>query len=482
MEYSSAINAEETLRNLIGVDRILPQFEEYRKTFRFHQNSNDIPFYPNMVFAGKSATGKTTVGHLIGRILYQDGLLTNEQIIEVTANELFSESVVDTRKKTIELCNQAKGGMLLIDEAQLLMRPVRGEVACTELVNFMENNKDTVIVLIGYHNEIKELLDNNQALKKRAPNYFVFEDYTNEELAEMFRKRSAEKDFPINDTIYNKAIEYFSSIPRNESFGNAREVDRLLSVLLGNISRRLQESPLAVGSEKPEFLPQDFPQYEKHLEVNNLDSNSEVDRTDIKEENQDEGNINVCTKVDDLQQSVLNLQGIIENIQYNVAMLVQNQANAADVAVLQRENEAFRSDSNMKLMRRYGIDAMIKTYQAICDRVFRIKHQQSDYPEREAELDALNWVLKRMEKQFKPLGIKLKTTQPGSPVDDSVMVVYGSDGEDVEDEEVIVNTDDDSLKDTVKESVCPAFIWTIPSLIGDVKEWYMEMEKVCIYK
>ena len=38
------------------------------------------------------------------------------------------------------------------------------------------------------------------------------------------------------------------------------------------------------------------------------------------------------------------------------------------------------------------------------------------------------------------------------------------------------------LKDTVKESVCPAFIWTIPSLIGDAKEWCMEAEKICIYK
>ena len=62
------------------------------------------------------------------------------------------------------------------------------------------------------------------------------------------------------------------------------------------------------------------------------------------------------------------------------------------------------------------------------------------------------------------------------------MVVYGSDGEDVNDDETIIKTDDESLKDTVKESVCPAFIWTIPSLIGNVKEWCMEAEKVCIYK
>ena len=62
------------------------------------------------------------------------------------------------------------------------------------------------------------------------------------------------------------------------------------------------------------------------------------------------------------------------------------------------------------------------------------------------------------------------------------MTVYGSEDEDVEEEETIFDTNVESLKDTVKESVCPAFIWTIPSLIGDKKEWCMESEKVCIYK
>ena len=265
----------------------------------------------------------------------------------------------------------------------------------------------------------------------------------------------------------------------NKSIENTENTSRgFISIL----RRHLQKSNINVDYNNQELLPEEFLNNENHIEDKNNESYPEEEKDNNHEELHDEVISPANSKIDDLQKSVSDLHGIIENIQYNVAMLVQNQANAADVAVLQRENEAFRSDSNMKLMRRYGIDAMIRTYQAICDRVFRIKHQQSDYPEREAELDALNWVLKRMEKQFKPLGIKLKTTQPGSPVDDSVMVVYGSDVEDVEDEEVIVNTDDDSLKDTVKESVCPAFIWTIPSLIGDVKEWYMEMEKVCIYK
>ena len=183
-----------------------------------------------------------------------------------------------------------------------------------------------------------------------------------------------------------------------------------------------------------------------------------------------------------LQTSLAGLQEVVENLQYNMSILVQNQASAADVAAMRRENEAFRSDSNMKLMRRYGIDAMIKTYQAICDKIFRINHPQPDTQSAGGEKAAFEWVLKRMERQFKQLGIRLQRSEPGSEFDGATMTVYGSEGEDVEEEETIFETNEESLKDTVKESVCPAFIWTIPSLIGDAKEWCMEAEKICIYK
>lgn len=183
-----------------------------------------------------------------------------------------------------------------------------------------------------------------------------------------------------------------------------------------------------------------------------------------------------------LQTSLAGLQDVVENLQYNMSILVQNQASAADVAVMRRENESFRSDSNMKLMRKYGIDAMIKTYQAICDKIFRINHPKPNTQTAEGEKMAYEWVLNRMARQFKQLGIRLQRSETGSEFDGATMTVYGSEDEDVEEEETIFDTNVESLKDTVKESVCPAFIWTIPSLIGDKKEWCMESEKVCIYK
>lgn len=213
---------------------------------------------------------------------------------------------------------------------------------------------------------------------------------------------------------------------------------------------------------------------EEHTSPENYDEEVETAEEEIQ--------VDFTEQLTSIQESIAALQDVVDNLQYNVSMLVHNQASASDVAAMRRENEAFRSDSNMKLMRRYGIDAMIKTYQAVCDKIFRISHPRATTSTAEGEIVAFEWLLRRMERQFKPLGIRLKRTEPGSEIDDSVMVVYGSEGEDVDESETIISTDVEELKDTVKESVSPAFMWTIPSLIGDGKEWCMEPEKVCIYK
>lgn len=215
------------------------------------------------------------------------------------------------------------------------------------------------------------------------------------------------------------------------------------------------------------------------------EASDELDNTEVDSEDADDEESEIIDNSEQfmaLQESVNEMQEAIGNIQFNVSMLVQNQASAADVAAMRRENEAFRADSNMKLMRKYGIDAMIKTCQAVCDKLYQISHSAADDPKTAGEKSAYDWVLKRMERQLKQLGIRMQRSEVGTEIDESVMVVYGTEGEFVDEEETMVETDDETLKGTVKESVCPAFFWTIPSLIGDVREWCMEPEKVCVYK
>lgn len=185
-----------------------------------------------------------------------------------------------------------------------------------------------------------------------------------------------------------------------------------------------------------------------------------------------------------LNQKFAEIQDTLDNLLFNVQSLVRNQAVAIDVATLQKENEAYRSDSNIKLMRAYGIDAMIRMYQSICDKLFIINHPDTSYDlvrgriEKDVYLD----MLKNLDREFKRLGIKVHRSEMGDDVDEDFMSVYGSNGEDVDESLTMVDTDNQDLKDTVKESVCPAFIWTVPALGGVQKEWVMEAERICMYK
>ena len=57
-------------------------------------------------------------------------------------------------------------------------------------------------------------------------------------------------------------------------------------------------------------------------------------------------------------------------------------------------------------------------------------------------------------------------------------------GDDEYDEEVVISpAPQPELANKIKKSVIPAFIWNIPSLNGGSdKIWYLEREKVTIYR
>lgn len=171
---------------------------------------------------------------------------------------------------------------------------------------------------------------------------------------------------------------------------------------------------------------------------------------------------------------------LLSNIQFNVAQLVQNQAQATDVAVMRKELEAYRADSNFKLMRNYGIDALIKSYTEICTRIFNLENGvEEDKPN--LDVKTLRWVLGRLDKKFKPLGIRLYSSEEGDFFDESSMQIFGMDEYDTELVMPLAKLSD--LENRVERSVVPAFIWEIPSLNGDSnKVWYIEREKVTMYR
>lgn len=249
----------ETLKSLVGMEKVTAQFEQYLAEMQMCRQ-RDKHFLPHMAFLGNPGTGKTIVAHLFSKILYEYGLLSKDQFVLVTPCDLIGEYVGNTFSKTQAVCEQAKGGILFIDEAYGLDCDF-GNEALAMLIGFMtEVNNDTIVIFAGYPDEMKKFLKGtNPGLIRRISHIFNFEDFTNNMLVEIFRQKLINSNYVIDEDGLAQAKTYFASLKRGKCFGNARESERLFFRVKANQARRLATMTNPSTDDVLTILPQDIP-------------------------------------------------------------------------------------------------------------------------------------------------------------------------------------------------------------------------------
>ncbi|ORA83172.1 ATPase, partial [Mycobacterium malmoense] len=75
----------------------------------------------HMVFLGAPGTAKKTFARIISEVLFGLGTLTRPHVTEVTAHDLIVEGdLLRSAAKMKDICGQARGGVLFLDEAHRL--------------------------------------------------------------------------------------------------------------------------------------------------------------------------------------------------------------------------------------------------------------------------------------------------------------------------------------------------------------------------
>lgn len=209
---------KEYIRKIVAYARLKKEMEKAMK------NTGEMSL--NMVFYGNPGTAKTTVARLLGGILFNAGLVKNEQIVEVGRADLVAEYIGQTAVKIKNLFKQAEGGILFIDEAYSLEQGKGdgfSEEAVSTIVQEMENMRDQVIVIFaGYEEPMRKFLDMNPGLRSRIPFSVRFPDYSTEELVEITEQIAKEKGFVLSNQAKMEVIADCSKIVGNENAGNGR--------------------------------------------------------------------------------------------------------------------------------------------------------------------------------------------------------------------------------------------------------------------
>lgn len=222
------------LNELVGLSKVKQVLNELVNLIELKEKSKgDLDIKStnlHMVFLGNPGTGKTTVARLIAQILYNLKYIKQNKLIEVSSKDLVAEYVGQTGPKTMAIIEKAKGGVLFIDEAYTLASSSGtgnsyNEEAIATLIQEMENNRDNLVVIFaGYTKEMQAFLNSNSGIVSRIGYTLEFEDYTEQELLEIFKLMLKKAGFKITEQALNKAEKLIREAKMCVNFGNARFV------------------------------------------------------------------------------------------------------------------------------------------------------------------------------------------------------------------------------------------------------------------
>ena len=202
-------------------------------------------FSYHLAFTGNPGTGKTTVARLVAQIYKELGILSKGQLVEVTAKDLVAGYVGQTAIKTSEVINKSLGGVLFIDEAYSLLDKAGqgyGQEAIDTLLKEMEDHRDDLAVIVaGYDDLMKQFVESNPGLKSRFNKFIHFEDYTPDEMYEIFISLCRKGKYTITPEAQDIAKQYFKTVceTRADDFANGRTARNFFENILQKQAARI---------------------------------------------------------------------------------------------------------------------------------------------------------------------------------------------------------------------------------------------------
>lgn len=198
----------------------------------------------HMIFTGNPGTGKTMMARMMARIYRSLDILSKGQLVEVDRSGLVAGYVGQTAIKTQKVIQKAIGGVLFIDEAYALNGKSEndfGQEAIDTILKAMEDHRDDLVVIVaGYTNLMDRFIHSNPGLESRFNRFLLFEDYTSDEMLDIFKMQCKKGCYQLSDGVEELVRDYITEENGDpETFGNARGVRNIFEHILVAQNNRL---------------------------------------------------------------------------------------------------------------------------------------------------------------------------------------------------------------------------------------------------
>ena len=244
VDYTECLKKLDGLVGLGGVKKEISNLAAYLN-LQIKRGETNTFQGKHYVFTGNPGTGKTTVARIMADVFKTLGIVSRGQLVEADRAKLVAGYSGQTAIKTNQLVDQAMGGVLFIDEAYTLKSndgDSFGAEAIDTLLKRLEDDRGKFICIVaGYTDQMHDFIDTNPGLKSRFTQTIHFDDYTPDELTQIFINLAKGKNFTIDEDTEAAIHREFEQLylRRDKNFGNAREARRIFDGAVERQSQRL---------------------------------------------------------------------------------------------------------------------------------------------------------------------------------------------------------------------------------------------------
>ena len=199
----------ERLNNVIGMESVKTNIINQIVYFMSGIDLNQDMLHT--VITGPPGIGKTMLGHIIGDIYYNLGVIKGSDnkkekyAFKIAKRvDLIGEYMGHTAIKTQRIIDEAQNGVLFIDEAYSLGNEEKKDIYSKECIdtlnqNLTERKNNFICIIAGYDEAINKCFFSvNEGLKRRFPFKYNIDKYTPVELNQIFMTMIKEKNWMID--------------------------------------------------------------------------------------------------------------------------------------------------------------------------------------------------------------------------------------------------------------------------------------------
>lgn len=229
LDYYGMENPMDELESMIGLETAKNTLMRFLAAKKVIKGKNT---YQHLIFSGYPGTGKSCLARIFASVMGKMGL-SNGRFVDASRADLIGKYVGHTAAQLQKIFEKADGGVLFIDEASFLLEDDRFvKEAVIELVRFMELYPQTTVIFATYPKEAEALLECDPGLASRIYQTISFENYSKEQLWEIAKVMAKKYEFEIAEECKDILEEYMEKLSKNENYGNAREVRKLLQTVM----------------------------------------------------------------------------------------------------------------------------------------------------------------------------------------------------------------------------------------------------------